>query len=179
MSIREDESQNRFSALVSGTAAEHMKPALHLRRQNQGFSTVPARPMSPAVLIRNPRGRHHELVPLATTGSRPPGLLQNVKTREAERLYGAEPSQHTVDTPIEIRVGINTERHHDQYRAHIFKDNTAGSSRIPRVPPVDSANPAACLRGSLPQLKSRKSLKQRFDPSHDGGAPSSGRLLVS
>ncbi|KAJ3554635.1 hypothetical protein NM688_g3003 [Phlebia brevispora] len=180
--MEEDDSQDRFTALVSGTVAESIGSGLLLQRQKH--DVLSARPTSP-VLLRQSQQTHLA----AEDGS--PQNDSNVHRLDPVRRFRANHMQRTMKTnPSAIGSHIpaiqadsrrDDQPHMWQYEQHIPAETSAGASSGPHFRSGDLAPSGIPMmtRTSGPKLVSRaalkpsKSLRQRFDAPADDELASS------
>lgn len=152
----EHESQNRFTALVSGTAAEHIKPGL-LKRQNQ---SLPDKELSPASF--GPQSRQ------ILAGYANHGELQDepasrrvdpVRRHGFRELVAA--SVNPFGPVVSSRAALDHSGMQIENEAHISSDSTVPRHRT-GIPKVAHPSGSKAHRTSYGPLRSSKSLKQRF-----------------
>lgn len=183
-----DESESRFSALVSGTAVEQMRPGLLLKRQNQGSST---RPMSPAIFTRQsqqPRSiQCGSMLAQDESGLYRVDPVRRFRPNDAQNVFRMNPSKlvsHTL--PGSSNVDDEAEQVPAQHEAHIPNEAVPPTSRATRSGSfgIPTANHQFgfkdVTRSNTGLLRSSKSLKQRFGVTNadDREEPSSGTLIA-
>lgn len=167
----EHESQNRFTALVSGTAAEHIKPGL-LKRQNQG---LPDKELSPASF--GPQSRQ-TLAGYSNYGE----LQDEPASRRVDpvRRHGFRElatSGNPFAPVVPSRAALDHSGMQIENEAHISSDSAVPRHRT-GIPKVAHTSGSKAHRTSYGPLRSSKSLKQRFGNA-DGFASSGAFTRLS
>lgn len=177
--MNEDESKTRSSALVSGTLAEHIEPGLLSQRQKQDL-TIPARPMSPAFLLRqNQQSR--------SLSSSAQDESSNYRLDPVRRPRTNEPHKASKMNTSRLAARVlpaaedDGEQANWQYATHISSDQASGARYSRTIDPAPSGIPSmihgpgvkSSSRGNPGPLRPTKSLRQRFNVD-DGNDLSSG-----